>query len=398
VNRVPPRHLYVHVPFCVRRCSYCDFAVQATRDVPTREWLRAIETEWTLLAKEQGWRPPLELETLYVGGGTPSLLGRGAMERLADVVARGQPPGLASVEWTAEANPESFSAEVAHDWRSAGVNRISLGAQSFDPGVLRWMGRLHGADGPERALGFAREAGFENVSIDLIFGVPDRLERSWAADLERTLALAPEHVSLYGLTAESATPLGRWVAEGRERLADEERYAEEYLLAHRLLTGAGYEHYEVSNFGRPGLASRHNFAYWTGAAYAALGPGAHAFYPPVRRWNLRGWEVYQEALRAGTLPVENEERISAEDAALERTWLDLRTARGAPLADANQAQLDLARLWCERGWASLHGQRVRLTAEGWLLLDRLAIDYAAAAEYADATGRSRLPAAAGPAD
>jgi oxygen-independent coproporphyrinogen III oxidase len=371
--------------------------MQATRDVPTRDWLRAIEAEWSLLGEEQGWSHPLELDTLYVGGGTPSLLAGGAMRELASIVAR-HAHSAPTLEWTAEANPESFTAEVAHDWRAAGVNRISLGAQSFDEGVLRWMGRLHGAGGPERAVEIARRAGFQNVSIDLIFGVPERLGRSWAADLERALSLAPEHVSLYGLTAESATPLGRWVAEGRERLADEDRYAEEYLLAHRILTGAGYDHYEVSNFGRPGFASRHNHAYWTGAAYAALGPGAHAFYPPVRRWNLRDWEAYQEALRARRLPIDSEERITPDDAALERVWLGLRTHRGAPLHEANQAQLDLARLWCERGWASINGDRLRLGVEGWLLLDRLAVDYAAAAEYAEARGSARLPGAAGPAN
>jgi oxygen-independent coproporphyrinogen III oxidase len=375
-----PRSLYVHVPFCVRRCAYCDFAVQATREAPTAEWLRAISTEWDLTATEMGWAAPLALDTLYVGGGTPSLLAPGAMRELAAIVSRHARWDPAGIEWTCEANPESFSPDVARDWKAAGINRISLGAQSFDEGVLRWMGRLHGAEGPGRALVAAREAGFDNVSIDLIFGLPGRLERDWEADLDRTLALAPEHVSLYGLTAEAATPLGRWVREGKERLADEDRYADEFLLAHRKLTEAGYEHYEVSNFGLPGRRSRHNFAYWTGVAYAALGPGAHAFYPPVRRWNLRGWEAYQEALLNKQSPVEESERVSAADAALERVWLALRTDLGFPIGDASPVQLDLARLWEGAGWASTADERVRLTAEGWLLLDRLAVDFAAAAE------------------
>src|SRR5690606_18225905 len=232
------------------------------------------------------WAWPLQLRTVYVGGGTPSLLGAGAMEalrrrlepyvRLAD-----------DVEWTVEANPESFDEAVARGWREAGVNRLSLGAQTFDEGALRWMGRLHDADGPARAVEAARRAGIENVSLDLIFGLPARLGRDWGADLDRALALEPTHVSLYGLTAEPATPLGRWVGEGRETLADEDAYEAEYMLAADRLAAAGYVHYEVSNFARPGRESRHNSAYWTGAAYLGLGPSAHSYVPPERRWNLR---------------------------------------------------------------------------------------------------------------
>jgi oxygen-independent coproporphyrinogen-3 oxidase len=292
------------------------------------------------------------------------------------------------VEWTCEANPESFTPQLADDWRAAGVNRLSLGAQSFQEGVLRWMGRLHGPEGPARAMAAARGAGFENVSLDLIFGVPSRLERDWRADLEGALALEPEHVSLYGLTAEAATPLGRWVREGRETMAGEDRYADEYLLAHEMLTAAGFEHYEVSNFARPGLRSRHNFAYWTGAPYAALGPGAHAFQPPVRSWNLRDWPAYRDALAGGQLPIEGEEHVSREDTELERVWLGLRTDAGFPLAPDAALQRDLSRLWEARGWTRIDDGRVRLTAEGWLLLDRLAVDLAAAGEAAHTAGHS----------
>jgi oxygen-independent coproporphyrinogen III oxidase len=374
-----PRSLYVHVPFCVRRCSYCDFAVQATREAPVTPWLDAVSGELALLNAERGWDGPLHLDTVYLGGGTPSMLGPYAMaamrERFAPL-ARWDPE---TVEWTAEANPESFTSELAVAWRTAGVNRISLGVQTFHEPALRWMGRLHGAEGPAHAMAAAREAGFDSVSVDLIFGLPERLGRSWADDLDRALDLEPEHVSLYGLTAEPATPLGRWVAEGRETLADQDRYAEEFLLAHQRLAAAGFEHYEVSNFGLPGRRSRHNFAYWTGAPYAALGPGAHAFYPPLRRWNLRGWEAYGDAVAAGRLPVEDEETVTAEDAALEDVWLGLRTDAGFPLAAATEAQRALARVWERQGRASVDAYAIRLTAEGWLLLDRLALDFAGAA-------------------
>ncbi|HEU0055404.1 MAG TPA: radical SAM family heme chaperone HemW [Longimicrobium sp.] len=376
---VRPRSLYVHVPFCVRRCSYCDFAVQATREAPTDDWLDAVTTEMRLLSEDRGWKAPLRLDTVYLGGGTPSMLAPHAMAELRERLAPYATWDDAA-EWTCEANPESFSPETARAWRAAGVNRISLGAQTFHEPALRWMGRMHGADGPARAMETAREAGFDNVSVDLIFGLPARLGRDWGADLGRALLLEPEHVSLYGLTAEAAAPLGRWVTEGRETLADEDRYADEYLLAHRVLTAAGFEHYEVSNFGLPGRRSRHNSVYWTGAPYAALGPGAHAFHPPLRRWNVRSWDAYRDALAAGRLPVEDEERVDEETAGLERAWLLLRTDAGYPLADAGAAERRLADLWARQGWATETNGVLRLTAEGWLLLDRLAVEMASARE------------------
>jgi oxygen-independent coproporphyrinogen-3 oxidase len=371
-----PRALYVHVPFCARRCSYCDFAVQATREAPTFAWLEAVGTEMRLLAEDRGWTRPLRLDTIYVGGGTPSLLGVGAMDALAERLAPFATWDAGSVEWTCEANPESFTPELAADWRQAGVNRLSLGVQTFHGPALRWMGRLHGPDGPRRAMDDARAAGFGNVSVDLIFGFPARLGRDWSADLHRALTLEPEHVSLYGLTAEAGAPLGRWVNEGRETLADEDGYADEYLLAHRALTAAGFEHYEVSNFGLPGRRSRHNGIYWTGEPYAALGPGAHAFHPPLRRWNVRGWDDYRRMLAAGRLPTEDEETVDADGAALEAVWLGLRTDAGWPLSGASPEQLALADEWRERGWATAEGGMLRLTAEGWLLLDRLAVEMA----------------------
>ncbi|HEX8454580.1 MAG TPA: radical SAM family heme chaperone HemW [Longimicrobium sp.] len=374
-----PSALYVHVPFCVRRCSYCDFAVQATREAPTAEWLDAIVGEMRLLVDERGWTEPLALDTVYIGGGTPSLLGPGAMAELRERLAPFATWSDAA-EWACEANPESFTAATASDWRAAGVNRISLGAQTFHEPALRWMGRMHGVDGPRRAMDAAREAGFGNVSVDLIFGLPQRLGRDWGADLHHALTLEPEHISLYGLTAEAAAPLGRWVLEGRETLADDDRYADEYLLAHRHLTAAGFRHYEVSNFGLPGRESRHNGVYWTGAPYAALGPGAHAFYPPLRRWNVRSWDTYRDSIAAGRLPVDDEETVDDETRALEGAWLGLRTDSGYPLAAACDAELRLAAAWRARGLAQGDDAILRLTAEGWLLLDRLAVELAEAAE------------------
>ncbi len=347
------------------------------RAAPAGAWLDAIEAELAQVVQREALDPPLTLRTIYVGGGTPSLLGQGVMAELRRRLEQFACWDPAAVEWTAEANPESFDRDLAEDWLAAGVNRLSLGAQTFHAPTLRWMGRQHGPTGPVAALGAAREAGFRNVSLDLIFGVPERLQRDFRADLERVHALAPEHVSLYGLTAEAATPLGRWVREGRERLATEEAYEYEYLLAGSRLVDAGYEHYEVSNLARPGHRSRHNQAYWEAAAYLGLGPGAHSYLPPVRQWNTRDWAAYAARLGAGESPRESFERVDAATSALERVWLGLRTTGGVLVASPEQDRL--VEVWCRSGWAVVAEGRVRLTPRGWLLLDRLAVEFDIAA-------------------
>jgi oxygen-independent coproporphyrinogen III oxidase len=370
---VRPEHLYIHVPFCVRRCVYCDFAVTATSAAPVDAWLQAITVELAQWRDGQGWTAPLRLRTLYVGGGTPSLLGTGAMPRLAETLA----PFAgwdADVEWTAEANPESFTDELARDWVAAGVNRVSLGAQTFHEPTLRWMGRLHGAAGPARAMAAARAAGLENVSIDLIFGLPDALERDWDRDLLQAIALEPEHVSLYGLTAEAGTPLGRRVQQGAERLADEDSYAEQYRMAVDRLGAAGFTHYEVSNFARPGRESRHNQAYWQHRPYVGLGPGAHSFVPPDRSWNVRDWAEYRSRLAAGESPREGAETLCGPELDLEATWLGLRARNGLAVASLTRGQQALVGTWQAAGLASCADGQVRLTTEGWLLLDRLAVE------------------------
>jgi len=365
--------VYVHAPFCQRRCVYCDFAVQVRGSGGAGEWLEALRMELETVEREGLLRLADTLSTLYVGGGTPSLLGAGAMAGLADALgsARLAPDDL---EWTAEANPESFTSEVAAAWREAGTNRLSLGVQTFDERALRWMGRLHGSAGGARAVETAREAGFENLSVDLIFGLPAHLGRSWSDDLDRALELDVPHVSLYGLSVEPDTKLGRDVAAGREPGVDEDRYADEFLMASETLTRAGYVQYELSNFARPGFESRHNARYWDGTPYLGLGNGAHSFAPPVRRWNVRGWETYRSRVLAGRSAEAEREAVTGERTELEEVWLGLRTRRGIPAPAPGSGRALIVARWVREGLAVLDGPRVRLTPEGWLLLDRLAVD------------------------
>lgn len=367
------RSVYVHAPFCARRCVYCDFAVTVSSTGDLGAWAAALAAELSLLEHEGLFALAPRLDTLYVGGGTPSLLGPAAMAQLAELLGPDRLGG-AEFEWTAEANPESFTAEVASAWRRAGVNRVSLGVQTFHPPALEWMGRLHGPAGAEAAVRAARDADFDNVSVDLVFALPAHLRRSWREDLERVLALDVPHVSLYGLGVEPGTPLGRAVAEGRESPVDEERYREEFLEGSERLRSAGYLHYEVSNFAKPGYESRHNHVYWDGRPYLGLGNGAHTYAHPLRRWNVRDWATYRRRLLAGASPEESREWLDEGACALERVWLGLRTARGIPLAGLGEEARARARAWVRDGLAAADEDRLALTPLGWLQLDAIAVE------------------------
>ena len=377
------RSLYVHAPFCARRCLYCDFAVKVAPRSEPGEWLDAVRGELRSLEEEGEFVLHRVLDTLYIGGGTPSLLGPTAMDGIRKLVG---PSRLASagLEWTAEANPESFTKEVAEGWRRAGVNRVSLGVQSFHEPSLRWMGRLHGGAGAREAVATARLAGFRNVSVDLIFGLPERLGRDLEEDIRQVLALDAEHVSLYGLSVEAGTALGRSVAEGRESVVSEGRYEWEYLTAVQRLAEAGYQGYEVSNFARPGRSSRHNMVYWSGKPYLGVGNSAHSYRHPVRRWNLRHWDAYRNKALTATLPVDGREELDAGAVRLERIWLGLRTRLGLATSGLPPLAGQRIRRWIEGGLAEEAGGAVRLTPRGWLILDRLTVELDDAVAAVDA--------------
>ena len=364
---VRPAHLYIHVPFCARRCIYCDFAIAVRRDTPVDEYLHALAAELRLRYPA---REPWVLRTVYLGGGTPSRLGGAGIARLVDLV-RDHATISSDAEITIEANPDDVDAESATAWLEAGVNRISVGAQSFDDRVLEWMRRTHNASAIPRAVHAARDAGFSDLSLDLIFALPASLDRDWVADLDMTLALAPDHVSLYGLTIEPATPLGRQRARGALTEAAEETYEAEYLEADQKLSRAGFVHYEVSNFARPGKEARHNSAYWSGVPYAAIGPGAHEYDGTRRRWNVRGYPAWAARTGGGEDPAEGSETLGEESRAAESVYLGLRTSAGLPLANS---EMERTARWVEAGWATVDDRVLRMTPAGWLRLDAIAAD------------------------
>jgi oxygen-independent coproporphyrinogen-3 oxidase len=366
---VGPRHAYVHVPFCSRRCSYCDFAIAVRRVVPVDEYLTAVGRELALRFDHIG----NEIETLYLGGGTPSRLGPDGLGRLVQLVASrfALTPGA---EVTIEANPEDVTPDDARRWRDSGITRVSLGAQSFSNAALAWMHRTHDAAAIGRAVEAIRGAGFDDYSVDLIFALPSTVERDWTSDLQQALALEPSHVSLYGLTVEAHTPLGRWRDRGQITDAPEERYEHEYLEAHETLGQAGFDHYEVSNFGRPGHRARHNSSYWRAVPYVGLGPGAHEFDGETRRWNTGVYADWVSTLGEGRDPIQGSELLTAGNVAAESVYLGLRTTDGLALSDRERAHVQP---WIDQGWAECSETRqLRLTALGWLRLDSLAADLA----------------------
>ena len=361
-------HLYVHVPFCARRCSYCDFAIAVRREVPSRRYADAVLKEWDGVQQDSAWDISNSIETIYFGGGTPSLLDPVELRRILAGIGRRRPVSP-EAEITLEANPDDITADRATTWRSMGINRVSLGVQSFEPRVLSWMHRTHTADQAAQAVATLRSAGIESLSLDLIFSLPAELGRDWSRDLDLALALAPSHLSLYGLTVEAHTPLARWVERGDTLTGTDDRYADEFLLADQRLSAAGLEHYEVSNYGRPGHRARHNSAYWLRAPFIGLGPSAHSGWDRQRRWNLREWSAWADAIETGSSLFAGSETLDNEALQLEQLYLGLRTTEGVPARWIPSAERTV---WQAAGWlAPSAADRVVLSADGWLRLDSL---------------------------
>jgi coproporphyrinogen III oxidase-like Fe-S oxidoreductase len=390
----PPVGLYIHVPFCVSVCPYCDFVVVAgaaargprNRIAPLVEALhRELDLRADALdAGVGGDRPPLR--SVYLGGGTPSLLGAEAVAGLVEHARRRF--GLADdAEVTVEANPGPDERGEAGAWREAGVTRLSFGAQAMDAASLRRLGRRHGPDDVAAAVRDARAAGIGSVSLDLLIDVPGQTLEVWREGLEGALALAPDHLSLYSLSlddpdAEGLTgPLGdhlpvrpgaRAWRERARRDQDEERAVEAYRWATDRLAACGYRGYEISNWARPGHESRHNLAYWERRSVEAIGPGAHAFDGTTRRWNAAHLERYVSAVAQGRLPPGGAEPVTAAAATVETVMLAMRLDRGLP--DSAWAVPPLAdhRSWAsDAGLISTEADRVVLTARGRLLANEL---------------------------
>jgi putative oxygen-independent coproporphyrinogen III oxidase len=358
--------LYVHIPFCLTRCGYCDFNAYAGLDHLAAPYVDALRHEAALTANDWEGVP---FASIFFGGGTPTTLSSETIGMLVNTFREGFVLSP-DPETTCEANPDTVDVPSLKGLRHAGVNRLSIGVQSFDADVLASLQRIHSADSARRAYGAARNAGFENVNLDLIYGAEGESLDSWRGTLEEAVALRPEHLSCYALTIEPNTMLGRQVAAGIARAPDPDRQADMYELACDTLSSAGYLHYEVSNWALPGRECLHNLGYWEGRPYLGLGAGAHSFRAGRRWWNLRPPHQYMETLSEHRLPVGGEESIRDEDGKLEALLLGLRLDRGVPQTWVPpQVAEDLV----ERGLARARGSKFALTDRGMLLASEVVL-------------------------
>ncbi len=374
-----PFGVYIHVPFCATRCGYCDFntytAGELGTDASPESWAEAYRREMASAAEllESRGVPVPAAQTVFVGGGTPSLLGADRLVEVLDVVR--STFGLAEgAEVTTESNPESTSPRFFERLRAGGYTRISMGMQSVAPHVLAVLDRVHT---PGRPLAAAREAfaaGFEHVNLDLIYGTPGERDEDLAASLDAVLEAGVDHVSAYSLIVEEGTAMARKVRRGELPAPDDDVLAARYEMIDARLREAGLAWYEVSNWARPGGECRHNLGYWDGGDWWGAGPGAHSHIGGVRWWNVKHPASYSAALAGGVLPVAGTEVLDAHDTHVERVLLTVRLASGLPLAELDAAELRAARQVVEDGLACERGGRLVLTDRGRLLADAVVRD------------------------
>ena len=358
--------IYVHIPFCKSRCKYCDF--YSTTLLGRRgEYVDAVIEEWAMQNAEDGVHD--DVETLYIGGGTPSLLDVEDLRRLLGVL-----PVESAKEVTIEANPSDITHEKAKAWKAMGVNRLSIGIQSFNDDMLRLIGRRHTAEQAREAVRIAREEGFENISADLIYGLPHAMRNAamevLKRDVEELLRLGGEHISTYCLSYEEGTAMTRMLERGEIEEVDEDTENRMFDYIVEQLTKAGYEHYEVSNFARPGRRSRHNSNYWNDTPYIGLGAGAHSYDGVHRYWNPSDIDLYIKGALAHDFQRE-QETLTNEQRHTERVMLGLRTAEGIARSDVDEAK---ALPYLQRGLLRTEGNRLVATTEGYHILNRIIED------------------------
>lgn len=381
-------HLYIHVPFCKQACHYCDFHFSTSLGQKSA----LVDALCAEIRLQQDYLPSQTLETIYFGGGTPSLLTEAELAQLFAAI-HAHFTVSPTAEITLEANPDDLQS-VKLGFLRQYVNRLSIGIQTFDEATLRWMNRAHTASEAEACVWLARKAGFENMSVDLIYGIPNRSEILWQRDLQKALALDVPHLSAYALTIEPDTAFGRWQQKGKLPPMDESLAAEQFTELTQALTDAAYEHYEISNFarktnalpddsfvqsGQTAVYARHNTAYWQRRPYLGIGPSAHSYNGSSRQYNIANNTRYIASIRQGVLPTEVEQ-LSIADQVNEYLLTGLRTQWGCSLAElstlygADFAQTqarDLVRLY-DSGWLRRDEDYLRLTTAGKLFADRVA--------------------------
>lgn len=368
--------IYLHIPFCKQACHYCDFHFSTNTSIQPQ----LVEAMAREIVMRQDYLEGQEVATLYFGGGTPSLLESDQIESLLSIIQRMH--HLSSdVEITIEVNPDDVTPTRLKTWRHLGINRLSIGIQSFNDSVLQFLNRSHSAKAASDSVELARNAGFENFSIDLIYAIPGTSTEHWKEDLRRALDLDPPHLSAYTLTIEEKTVFANWTAKGKMRPVDELAAAEQLEVLMEALTSRGYRQYEISNFAKPGFESRHNSSYWKGVPYLGIGPSAHSYNGRTRQANVANNHLYVKALEGGSLPAETE-TLTRADHINEYILTSLRTDTGCDLAYLKRAfdhdltieHRQYVSHLLQLNLAELDQSFLRLTGAGKLLADKITAD------------------------
>ena len=368
--------IYLHIPFCKQACHYCDFHFSTN----TRQRTAMVQAMAQELVLRQNYLGEGEVSTIYLGGGTPSLLTSLELEHLLETIFQNFSVAT-SPEITLEANPDDLSMAALASFREVGINRLSIGIQSFHEPQLRYLNRVHTADEASRCVQQAQKAGFDNISIDLIYAIPANDHRIWQQDLVQAIALQPQHISAYCLTIEKKTVFGRWRQRGKLKEVSDDLAAQQFELLMTTLTQAGYEAYEVSNFCQPGYHAQHNSSYWQGEKYLGIGPSAHSYDGTSRQYNVAHNAKYLQALTNGQMLYEREV-LSRYDQINELVMTGLRTKWGCDLATLQAVyQYDLYTehaIYIDQliadGKAEIQEQRLILTNQGRLLADGIVED------------------------
>lgn len=368
--------LYIHIPFCKSRCIYCGF--YSTTDTTLRQrYVDAVCQEMISRSeKNEGENMRTGIQTIYIGGGTPSQLTLGQLGQLLEK-ARTVFDVDDNAEVTVEVNPDDVTEELAAGLRAIGVNRVSMGAQTFDANRLRFLNRRHTARQVEEAVSLLRQSGFDNISIDLMYGFPDETLNDWQQDIDAVLRLGVEHLSAYCLMIEEGTPLHQWAADNGQWAMDEELERAMYYTLIERLTAAGYEHYELSNFAKPGRRSRHNSSYWKDIPYIGLGAAAHSYDGQCRRWNVSNLLYYIKGIENGQPSFEQEE-LDEDTHYNDRITVALRTCEGLSLSELTDRQqkylLRSAQRYLDDGLLELLDGCIKLTRKGLFVSDMVMAD------------------------
>lgn len=366
--------IYLHIPFCKKACHYCDFHFSTSPQYKD-QMLKALRSEIILRKNYIGSE---EIETIYFGGGTPSLLSADELQILISEITN-QFNVNSNAEITIEANPDDLNPQKVRELRQTLINRFSIGVQSFFSEDLKWMNRAHTASEAQSSVKRVQDAGFENISADLIYGFPLLSDPKWESNIQQLIEFQVPHISSYSLTVEPATALSSFIKKGKQKPMDESQSASQFLILMDLLQESGYEHYEISNFAKPGMYSRHNSNYWEGVKYLGIGPSAHSFNTESRQWNISNNARYIEEIQLKKIPAEIE-TLSIENRINEYIMTSLRTSRGMNLqiisekfgSDySNEIRNGLEPLR-DKNWIDIKDQTITLTREGKLFADHIA--------------------------